>query len=134
MSRRKKRGYKAFDPFCNDKVRVALYNRPNGPHMGKLVMGKTYLSGLDGKCFSRTGRIKKGYRNVPIDLQREFEIEKRQIKEIRDMIRGPTAKQRKKRAEKKQQQKAKRLAMQQQIQIQNNSDIINTNNKIENEN
>eukprot|EP01084_Bolivina_argentea_P049874 91713_1 len=54
--------------------------------MGKLILGKTYLTGLDNKCFSRTGRVKKGYRNVPIDLQREFEIEKRQIKQIQDMI------------------------------------------------
>eukprot|EP00485_Elphidium_margaritaceum_P004902 CAMPEP_0202689722 /NCGR_PEP_ID=MMETSP1385-20130828/4920_1 /ASSEMBLY_ACC=CAM_ASM_000861 /TAXON_ID=933848 /ORGANISM="Elphidium margaritaceum" /LENGTH=362 /DNA_ID=CAMNT_0049344901 /DNA_START=30 /DNA_END=1115 /DNA_ORIENTATION=+ len=94
-SQKGKRGFKACDPFCDDKVRVALYNRPNGPHQGKLVLGKTYLSGLDGKCFSRTGRIKKGYRNVPIDLQREFEIEKRQIQKVRDMMQTPmTRKQR----------------------------------------
>eukprot|EP01083_Nonionella_stella_P044843 120649_1 len=117
---KRRRGWKACDPFCKDKVRKALYNRPNGPHMGKIIMGKTYLSGIDGKCFSRTGRIKPGYRNVPIDLEREFEIEKRQIKQIQNMIRGPTAKQQARKIAKKKQQKleyekrkAKRIAMEQ---------------------
>eukprot|EP00483_Globobulimina_turgida_P007834 UN07849 len=116
---KRKRGWKACDPFCQDKVRKALYNRPNGPHSGKLVMGKTYLSGLDGKCFSRTGRIKKGYRNVPIDLEREFEIEKRQIQEIQDMIRGPKKLIKRRNAKKRKQNeeyengKAAKLAMQQ---------------------
>merc|ERR1712129_442652 len=87
--RKQKRGFRACDPFCTDKVRVALYNRPNGPVMGKINLGKSYIPGIDGKCFSREGRIKKGYRNVPIDLQREFEIEKRQLLEIQEMIRGP---------------------------------------------
>lgn len=98
---KRRKGFKACDPFCTDKVRKALYNRPNGPHQGKLILGKTYLSGLDGKCFSRTGRIKKGYRNVPVDLQREFEIERRNIQSIQRMLAGPSKKALAKRKEKK---------------------------------
>ena len=83
---KKRKGYKAFDPFCGDKVRVALYNRPNGPHMGKIIANKTELSGLDNKCFSRTGRIKKGYRNIPVDLERDFEIEKRRLSKLKSIF------------------------------------------------
>ena len=103
---KQKRGFKACDPFCTDKVRVALYKRPNGPHMGKLNLGKSYISGIDDKCFSRTGRMKKGYRNIPVDLQREFEIEKRQIQEIRSMIRGPKKLEKKRKLKRRRQQQA----------------------------
>ena len=102
---KRRRGWKACDPYCSDKVRVALYNRPNGPHQGKLILGKTYLSGIDNKCFSRSGRQKKGYRNIPIDLEREFEIEKKQISKIRAIIRGPSEKQKRQKMKKKEQQK-----------------------------
>lgn len=102
---KRRRGWKACDPFCTDKVRVALYNRPNGPHRGKLILGRQYLAGIDNKCFSRSGRQKKGYRNIPIDLEREFEIEKKQITKIRAMIRGPSQKKKNEKIKKRQQQK-----------------------------
>ncbi|ETO21223.1 hypothetical protein RFI_15982, partial [Reticulomyxa filosa] len=69
-----------------DKVRVALYNRDSGPHRGRLVLGKTYLAGLDNKCFSRTGRMKRGYHNVPPDIEKEFEREKRDLEKIQEMF------------------------------------------------
>ena len=86
VRRRSKRKIKACDPFCKDQVRVALYKRHQGPHQGRLILGKTQLSGLDNKCISRTGRMKRGYWNMPFDLEREFNIEKRNLKKINDMI------------------------------------------------
>ena len=92
QTNKKRKGFKACDPFCSDKVRVALYNRPNGPPMGKVIVGKTYLTGLDNKCFSRTGRIKKGYRNVPVDLERDFEIEKRNLSQLNSIVNNKSVK------------------------------------------
>lgn len=94
QTNKKRKGFKACDPFCSDKVRVALYNRPNGPHMGKVIVGKTYLTGLDNKCFSRTGRIKKGYRNIPVDLERDFAIEKRNLNQLNSIVNNKTVKKR----------------------------------------
>ena len=128
---KRRRGFKACDPFCTDKVRKALYNRPNGPHQGKLILGKTYLSGIDGKCFSRTGRIKKGYRNVPIDLQREFDIEKRNIQSLQSMLRGPSKKVLEKRRQKKllqKQQYEKRKALRLAITQNKNTNTNTTTN------
>lgn len=84
--RRRNGRWKACDPFCKDKLRIALYNRPNGPHMGPLKVGQTELTGLDSKCYSRTGKFKKGYRNFPLDLEREFKLERRQLEKIQDMV------------------------------------------------
>jgi len=70
----------ALDPFNMDQKRRKLYERPQGPARGR------DFREAQGNPFTRSGNVKKNFRNLEYDEKREAKMDEKRTRKIKKIL------------------------------------------------